>query len=411
MRICYLGDGGSIHVVKWANYFAQNGHEVHLASYRFEKGYEKKIHLHSLAEATQRVLKLSRTKESRWKSCTRKLVRYSKVNAFLPFVFAGHVKISGFHSFLRDLQPDVLHAHYVTDYGFLGAVTGFHPFALTAWGSDILIDPEQSKVARWIVRHSLASADLTTCDAGILREKILNLGVSPRRVAQINHGVDTTQFRPGLENEALRNELQITGCPVVISTRNFLPIYDVQTLIRSIPLVLNELPRTKFIVAGTGEQEQSIRSLARTLGVASSVRFVGWIPHSTLPSYLGLADVYVSTSLSDTTSVSLIEAMACSLAPAITDVGGNKEWIKEGENGYLIPVKAPRILANRICLLLEDDEMRANMGRLNRKIVLQRADYSTEMQKMGKLYENLVNRAIRVSSYSMNPNKRDVEVS
>lgn len=392
MKICYVGDGVSLHMKRWANYFARRGHEVHLCSNRFVGGYAKEIHLHSLAKFGQSAQwpNESGVRESILPIPARRLFGDPRVNALI-LVLSTALMIPGFRSFIRNLDPDILHAHYATDYGFLAAMTGFHPFVLTVWGSDMLIDTLKSKIHSHAVRRALAGADLITYDGPVMDMRIFSYMGDARKCHRISHGVDTAQFRPGLASESLRKELGIAGCPVVISTRKFSPIYDVETLVRAIPLVLRELPSAKFILAAVGEEEQFIRSLARTLGVSSSVRFVGWIPHGSLPSYLGLADVFVSTSLSDSGgSVSVLEAMACGLAAIITDILDNKEWVKDGENGYLIPVKSPRILAERICLLLKNEKTRARMGELSRRIVQQRAEHRTEMRKMEKLYEDLV---------------------
>ncbi|GAI12440.1 unnamed protein product, partial [marine sediment metagenome] len=152
---------------------------------------------------------------------------------------------------------------------------------------------------------------------------------------------------------------------VVISTRNLKPVYDVETLIRAIPLVLQQIPEARFIVAGEGEQRAYLENLARGLGVLESVRFVGWIAHHELTKYLASADVYVSTSLSDGTSVSLLEALACELAPVVTDIPANRPWVHDGENGFLIPVREYEMLADGIIRLLEDEGLRAaNRGML-----------------------------------------------
>ena len=117
------------------------------------------------------------------------------------------------------------------------------------------------------------------------------------------------------------------------------PIYDVGTLIKSIPLVLKMIPDAKFIIAGDGEQKEYVMNLAKSLNVFHATRFVGWIPNEELPKYLSSSDVYVSTSISDSFAVSTLEAMACELAPVITDIGDNKRWIKDGENGFIVPTK------------------------------------------------------------------------
>ena len=136
-------------------------------------------------------------------------------------------------------------------------------------------------------------------------------------------------LNPSCGDEKLRKELKIFDSPVVISTRRFGAIHDVETFIKAIPLVLKRISDAKFVIIGEGEQKDYLIGLAKSLNIFDATRFIGWIPHDELPKYLSSSDVYVSTSLSDEgISISTQEAMACKLAAVITDVADNKRWIK-----------------------------------------------------------------------------------
>jgi glycosyltransferase involved in cell wall biosynthesis len=177
----------------------------------------------------------------------------------------------------------------------------------------------------------------------------------------------------------------------VISLRNLEPIYDVETLIRAIPLVLKEVPDVKFIIVGKGSEEEKLKNLAKELRISESVRFVGFIPNDELPKYLRTVDVYVSTSLSDAgISASTAEAMACGLPVIITKTGENEKWIEDGENGFLIPVKNSEILAEKIIFLLENKNVAQKIGIAARKTIEERNSYFREMSKMEKIYEEII---------------------
>jgi glycosyltransferase involved in cell wall biosynthesis len=186
-------------------------------------------------------------------------------------------------------------------------------------------------------------------------------------------------------------KLEMVGCPSVISLRSFEPIYNIETLIKSIPLVLKEVLETKFIIAGKGSEEENLKKLAESLKVLESIRFVNWIPQDELPQYLRISDVYVSTSLSDGgISSSTAEAMSCGLPVVITDFGDNKKWVKNGESGFLIPLKDFKSLAEKIIYLLKNPEKGLELGINARKVIEEKNNYYKEMEKMENIYKELI---------------------
>jgi glycosyltransferase involved in cell wall biosynthesis len=370
LRLCYIADVTSIHAQRWANYFAERGHEVHFVSRRYTQGYEglsAGVQIHSLARLVP-------------------LPQASRVAAHisaLPWVMQVR-------SLVKKTKADIVHADFIGVPGYLGAASGFHPLVLTARGSDIMIVPRQNPVYRWLAKRALKLADRIICVSPALREEILKLGTSPNKIEMTPVGVDTREFSAAQRNDSLLRMLGIGDSPVVMSTRGLKPIYDVQTLVRAIPLVLREKPGVKFVIAGAGEQEDHLKELARDLRVASNTKFVGWVPRTEMPKYLSSADIYVSASLSDGTSASLLEAMACELAPVVTDIRANRPWVKEGENGFLFPVRDHAALASKVIYLLKNRETRDDFGRRSRDVVQKNAEEGTEMRKLERVYHELV---------------------
>jgi len=366
VRICYIASPG-IHTKRWVRYFADTGHEVHLIT--TTNGGIDNIKLHLL---------------KRFGPQTR-VVNYL-INS-LPLVLQ-------FRSLIKSINPDIIHAHQVMDTTFLGALSNFHPFVVTPWGSDVLILPRESRVSSWIARYVLKRADLITCDAEHMWEPLTQLGADPQKINLIYFGVDTGKFNPGQRDEKLREELGTLDSPAIISLRRFEPIYNVESLITAVPLVLKEVPKTKFLLVERGSQEAELKKLAESLGVSDSVRFVGWVPEAELPRYIASADICVSTSLSDAgLAASTAEAMACGLPVITTDFGDNRKWVQDGINGFIIPVRAPEALASKIIHLLKDEEIRKRFGEMNRGIIMERNNWEKEMGKMGKLYEELIKRS------------------
>jgi len=314
---------------------------------------------------------------------------------FPPHYIARYGALLEIIRLIKKIRPDIIHAHYIGHFGILaglyGRLSGFKPIVLTAWGSDILIDTRGLK--KWLVKYALKKADLITCDAEHMIEKMVSLGTDPKKITLNYFGTDIRKFKPGQRSEKLKEKLGILGSPVVISLRNLTPIYDVESLIKAIPLVLKEVSETKFVIAGKGSQEAELNQLAKSLRVSDSIRFVGFIANDELPKYLTSSDVYVSTSLSDAgLAASTNEAMACELPVVITDFGDNRKWVEDGVNGFIVPLKDPKTLAEKIIYLLKNPDVGKEFGMRNRKIIEESYNYYKEMEKMENIYIELIER-------------------
>jgi glycosyltransferase involved in cell wall biosynthesis len=359
LKICYVADGGSIHTQRWVNYFAEKGHEVHLICWRLMPGYDENIHIHLLTRLPPKI--------------------WTKYLSALLWIFQVR-------RWVKKIKPDIVDGHFVISYGFLAACSGFHPLVISAWGSDVLILPKRNLVFNAITRYALTKADIVTCDSEVAREGLTKLGVEPAKIRVIFKGVDTQQFSPRHRSQELREKLGVYEAPTVISIRNLKAIYNVEMLIRAIPLALSQVPEAKFVIAGDGELRAALTNLADSLGISDSIRFVGWVSHDELPQLLASSDIYVSTSLSDTSHISLQEAMACELAPVVTDIPANRAWIQDGKNGFLVSIGATQSLADKIVYLARNKQVREDFGKVNRRIVQQKDEYQTEMAKMETVY-------------------------
>jgi L-malate glycosyltransferase len=179
------------------------------------------------------------------------------------------------------------------------------------------------------------------------------------------------------------------GFDIVISTRNLEKVYDVETLIKSIPNVIKNEANVHFLIIGEGNQESYLKKLAENLKVQKHVTFLGKIPNTEVGKFLANSNIYVSTSLSDSTSVSLLEAMASQLPVVVTDIEGNKEWVKNGENGFVIPKSNPELLAEKITLLNKSKGTAERFGVRSREIVEEKANYDKEMARVEEIYKQI----------------------
>ena len=371
MKICYLGGIESIHTQRWVNYFADRGHEVHLifpaSSHQIDL---KNVNLHTF--------------------------QYERIPLKIPlisFFINSLLALRYLRKLLGSIEPDILHVHYISIYSLLAARASTCPLVVTPWGSDVLLAPKKSRVARWIVQYVLKRADLITTDGEHMKLPLVELGADSQKIVLVYFGVDIDKFNPKQRNQRLREELGIFGSPMIISLRTFELKHDIESLITAIPLVLREVPEAKFVIAGDGSQKARLKELVKSLEVSQHVRFVGFISNDELPQYLTSADIYVSTSLSDAgLAASTAEAMACALPVVITDFGDNRKWVEDGVGGFLVPLRSPEALASKVSYLLNNEGDRRNFGKINRQVITERMSWRKEMAKMEKLYEELMER-------------------
>ncbi|MCU0652670.1 MAG: glycosyltransferase family 4 protein [Candidatus Pacebacteria bacterium] len=358
MKLCFLAGADSIHSYRWIKYFADKGHQVSwltLTPNRFG----------SISNTEIKIFRNFAVKEA---------------NAAL--------NVAPVKAAINRIAPDVFHAHYAGINGIIGALSGFHPFVLTAWGSDILITA-QLAAFRPVIKAVLERADVITCDAEMVKKELINLGVPSQKIKIIYFGVDTEKFTPGPKDGAIVEELGLEDSVSVISIRSLEPIYDVETLIRAVPEVIKEVPNAKFIVAGRGSQGRKLKEMAAWLECAHHIRFIGWIPQNDLPRYLRTADIYVSTSLSDSTSVSLLEAMSSGMVPVVTDAGENREILNGGRNGFVVPLRDWRQLARKIVFLIKNSQSRTELKQANRELIEEKYNFRKELDKMEDIYRQL----------------------
>lgn len=363
MRICFIADGGSIHTHRWVNYFAYAGHDVHLISNMFAAGFHTDVKQHKLVGIIKPV----------------QYAKYPTAMFWIPQTWA----------MIRSIKPDIVDAHYITGYGYIGVMSGFHPLVLTAWGSDILITPKRNPILKILTQASLKRADRVVCDSQILNREIIQMGISPDKISIIQFGVDTQTFSPAQRSSELRTKLAIDNAPIVVCIRSLKPVYNVSTVIRAIPLVLAQVPQAQFIIAGDGSQRTYLIELANSFNISANVHFIGQIAHHEIPKLLAASDVYVSTSLSDSTSLSLQEAMACGLPTVVSDLPANKEWVKDGESGYIRPAQDAQGIAECIMALLNNPSQRQEFGKMGRAKIVSEADYVVNLQKAERLYLEL----------------------
>jgi len=280
---------------------------------------------------------------------------------------------------------NVIHAHWAIPTGLIGTWVGSllsKPLIVTIHGSDLRMALERPGFLRKIFVFVCHHATHLNCVSNGQKKEMEQLGILSEKISIIPMGVEDAFLEKGRNRKKEGDQKPIT----ILSNRNLLPIYNVSLLIRAIPIVLKEEPETKFLIAGDGAEKKYLESEVKNLNINSSVRFLGRVPHEEMPDLLSQADIYVSTSLYDGTSVSLLEAMASGAFPVVTDIPANREWITTGQNGFLVPVDEEKCLADRIIDAIRNQALLEKSRMVNLSIVEEKALWSVIIEKIKRMY-------------------------
>jgi glycosyltransferase involved in cell wall biosynthesis len=210
-------------------------------------------------------------------------------------------------------------------------------------------------------------------------------GFPAHKVHVIANGVDARRFAPRPASEELRAALGLVpGAPVIAVVAALRPEKNHELLLRSLRLVVNEVPTAQLLVVGDGPERPRLEALAGELDLAGAVRFAG--TRGDVAELLALADVFALTSHNEANPVSILEAMACGKPVVATRVGSIAETVLDGETGILAPPDSARRVSRHLIHLLRKPELARQMGRRGREAVV--AGWSLERMVRG--YEDLL---------------------
>lgn len=319
-HLAYLGQAKSYHVEKWLSALAAEGLKITLLSFVTPE--------RDIAGVDVRVLDP-------------------------PFRWTGerHLRIWHFWGSAKPLKrvldqigADVLMASYATNYGFLGARSGFRPMILQTWTADLTVYP-WSGWKRWIlrpmVRRSMAQADVITTDGPALAERARELYPDHAdRIVPVLWGIrlEDYGFSPS-ERARKRSEMGIPDdAPVFTSARGVLYYYRPETVLRAF-LRLLESRKSAHAVFLTLARERTpeVQRLLETLDAHPRGHvFDRFLPVSEMRSIWSITDVLVSVPMFDGISEGILEGMYCGCIPIVSDIPSNRSILEDGESGVFV---------------------------------------------------------------------------
>lgn len=364
MKICHLGED-NIHTGRYLEYFARTNHEVYLLTFD-EVGKTERLGL------VKNIKNL-------------KIYKIPFHKSFFPFSLILTILIT--RRLVKKISPDILHAHNIPNYGFLGAISRFHPLVVTSWGSDVSDAVKRPflylAIKHIIVKYVLKRADLVHCMDKSIYNRAKHLVDDTGNMKVIPSGIFSSLFKPKTKREK-SNKIRI------LYLRRSQWAYKPEVLINAIPKIIKKYKNVEFLIRNEGENIKKTHEMVNKYGLENYVRFIDRVPNKKLPEVLNSADIYVDTTVFDVgIGKTALEAMCCGLPAVLADNVGTKVFIEDGAPIVSYKHDDSNSLANVIVKLIEGKKLREEVGEKGRDYVLEKQDFNKNMKVMGNFYHRL----------------------
>lgn len=349
MKICYIANAASMHTEKWVKHFVDLGHEVHVISH----------------------------KEAQIDGAYVHHINYSLKN-FLT-------KKNEVHKMIKSINPDILHAHQANTCGLYAVTMKGYKSVVSAWGSDILLAPEQSFLMKKIVKYVIKKAEFITSDAHFMSKKIVELGGDENKIYT---------FPMGIEDNLLnfKREIEINSKAInIISNRRLEKIYNIDIIIEGFARALKYNNNLFLTIAADGVEGDNLKKIVKDLKVENNIKFTGRYNSKDIGKMLFKNDVFISIPYSDSTSVSLLESLCCGVFPIVSDLPANREWVKHGENGLILKETSAKAVEEAILWCLSNKEIMREASSKNVQLIKEKALWKNNVKIVENIYKKIEN--------------------
>ncbi|MDT5271961.1 MAG: hypothetical protein QOH49_4147 [Acidobacteriota bacterium] len=296
----------------------------------------------------------------------------------------------------RDLRSDsitVVHSHdfYTNVFGMMAARLARVP-ARVASKRDIA--GFRTPAENFVERCAFRLARRVVVNSEAVRAFLAGSGVPTKKIVTLYNGLDPARVEPpaSFDGEEARASLGLPrGRPLVTIVANLQnEVKDHRTFLRAARRVKESVSVAAFVLAGEGDLTEALRAYAAELGLEGDLFFTGRCTR--VAELLAVSDVCVLSSKAEGFSNSILEYMAASCPVVVTDVGGAREAVEEGETGFIVAPGDDRAMGERIALLLSDPERARRMGERGRRVVEERFSCAAQLSGVEGLYEELLAR-------------------
>ncbi len=364
MRLLLLSDPNSVHTIKWAKSLAQKNIDIvtfGLGDFHV-KDYDniKNIKVITLNEV------ITRDEGSFTK------LKYLRA---LPII----------KNIMREFKPDIVHAHYASSYGLLGALSGFSPFVLSVWGSDVFSFPKKTFLHKTLLKYSLKKADKILSTSHVMATETSQY--TDKNIEVTPFGIDMEQFCPTEVKSLFAKDDIVIGTVKTLEEK-----YGIEYLVKAFKIVCDKHPHLplKLLIVGGGSLEEKLKQLTKDLNIEERTIFTGVIPFEYVPKYHNMLSVSVSVSNSESFGVAIIEALSCAKPVVVANVGGLPEVVEDGVTGFVVPPRDEIETAKAIEKLILDKKLRITIGQNGRERVRKLYNWNDNVKQMIDIYREIL---------------------
>jgi N-acetyl-alpha-D-glucosaminyl L-malate synthase BshA len=289
---------------------------------------------------------------------------------------------------IRKEKINGVHTHWIVPSGLVGAVCKIvfkKPFIISSHGSDLV--PLMSKFFKYFGKFALNSCDICTVNSTATKDAVLDIHCHIKELKIIPMGIDLKLFNQNLISD-IKKDYKINST-MILTVGRISEEKGIEHMIKAVPFILKEIPEVKLVIIGDGPEKNRLEELVKNLNLTENIIFIGWILNNDLNKFYKSADIFVLPSLREGMGVVLLEAMACGTPVIGSDIGGIKDMIKDGENGFLAVPGNPEDIAQKIIRLLSNEDLRQKFSDNGLKKVQEKFSWDVVNEKFVKIYEDL----------------------
>lgn len=365
MKIMFLAAASNIHTVRWVNALQKKGLEVYLISLKNQENTKQNLN--------------------------KKIKVY-----YLPFsgIKGYYLNLFFLNKLFKKINPDIVNIHYASGYGTLGRFLKTDKKLLNVWGSDVYNFPYQSKFKKKLLVKNLNAYKFIASTSFCMAEQTRKFLKKDMEIFITPFGVDTNVFK------SLKKEN--TGKITIGIVKTLQENYGIKYLIEAFYLLcqkykkenLEIYEKLELEIYGSGELENLLKKLAKNLQLEEKIKFCGYIENSKLPKIINKFTIFCVPSIEESFGVAAVEAMACEIPVIVSDADGLKEIVMNEKDGYIVPKKDSKILAEKIEKIILNEELGKKMGKKGREKVLKLYDWDENVDRMIEIYKKIAKNLI-----------------